>query len=203
MIMHINNALHRLGNKAKAFHYDTKGAAAVEFVFIATLLITLYLGTQQISLSLNMNKKVGRAAASISELVSRANEENIPRTDLRDIMQIGAAMLQPYAKTTPTVTVTGIVIDAAGTTKVGFSQKLENGTSYSAPFAKGSAITVPAALIVNDTFLVKVDVELRYQLITSWRSGVARDGDGHVRIPMKETYYMRARNRDLLTCNDC
>lgn len=203
MIMKINSALRRFGNRAHAFHRDTKGAAAVEFVFIATLLITLYLGTQQISLSLNMNKKVGRAAASISELVSRADEEDVPRTDLRDIMQIGAAMLQPYVKTKPTVTVTGIAIDAAGATKVGFSQRMTNGTTYTVPYAKGSAISVPAALIVNDTFLVKVDVELKYQLITSWRSSVARDADGFVRIPMKETYYMRARNRDLLTCNDC
>jgi Flp pilus assembly protein TadG len=150
-----------------------------------------------------MNKKVGRAAASISELVSRAENENVPRDDLRDIMRIGAAVLQPYAKTTPTVTITGIAIDSAGTAKVGFSQRLANGNSFSVPYAKGSAASVPAALIVNDTFLVKVDVELKYQLITSWRSGVARDGDGHVRIPMKETYYMRARYRDLLTCNDC
>ena len=203
MFIKINTALRRLGNKAHAFHRDTKGAAAVEFVFIATLLITLYLGTQQVSLSLNMNKKVGRAAASISELVSRSDDENIPRADLRDIMQIGAAVIQPYQKTKPTVTVTGIQISPSGATTVAFSQRVENGTSYSAPFAKGSAISVPAALIVDDTFLVKVDVELKYQLITSWRSGQARDADGFVRLPMKETYYMRARNRDQLTCTDC
>lgn len=203
MLIKINSALRRLGCKAQAFHRDTKGAAAVEFVFIATLLITLYLGTQQISLSLNMNKKVGRAAASISELVSRADDEDILQTDLRDIMQIGAAVLQPYQKTKPIVTVTGIQIDAGGATTVSFSQRLAEGTTFTTPFAKGANVSVPAALIVNDTFLVKVDVELKYQLITSWRSSVSRDADGHVRIPMKETYYMRARNRDVLTCNDC
>ena len=203
MIMHINNAIRRFATKAQAFRRDNKGAAAVEFAFIATLLITLYLGTQQISLSLNMNKKVGRAAASISELVSRSDNEDIPRVDLRDIMQIGAAMLQPYAKTTPTVTVTGIQIGPAGATTVGFSQRVASGSTYSVPYAKGAAIAVPASLIVNDTFLVKVDVELNYQLITSWRTGQTRDADGYVRLPMMETYYMRARNRDKLTCNDC
>jgi Flp pilus assembly protein TadG len=203
MIMHINNALRRFANRAQAFRRDTKGAAAVEFAFVATLLITLYLGTQQISLSLNMNKKVGRAAASISELVSRSDNEDVPRTDLRDIMQIGAAVLQPYAKNHPTVTVTGIQIGPSGGTTVSFSQRLAEGSTYTVPFAKGSTISVPASLIVNDTFLVKVDVELNYQLITSWRTGQARDADGFVRLPMMETYYMRARNRDVLTCNDC
>ena len=188
---------------AKRFVSDTRGAAAVEFVFIATLLITLYLGTQQVSLSLNMNKKVGRAAATVSELVSRSENDNIARDTVRDIMKIGGAILQPYDKTKPTVTVTGIQIGPTGNTTVAFSQRLAEGSTFTAPFAKGSTISVPASLIVNDTFLVKVDVDLKYQLITSWRTSQVRDSDGVVRLPMSETYYMRSRNQNTLTCNDC
>lgn len=187
---------------AKRFATDTSGAAAVEFVFVATLLITLYLGTQQVSLSLNMNKKVGRAAATVSELVSRAESADLARDTIRDIMKIGGAILQPYEKTKPTVTVTGIQISPTGTTTVAFSQRLADGATFTVPFAKGSTIAVPASLIVNDTFLVKVDVDLKYQLITSWRTS-ARDADGVVRLPMSETYYMRSRNQNSLTCNDC
>jgi Flp pilus assembly protein TadG len=185
------------------FAADVRGAAAVEFVFVATLLITLYLGTQQVSLSLNMNKKVGRAAASISELVSRSESKDIDRDVLRDIMKIGAAILQPYEKTLPTVTVTGIQISPTGTQTVAFSQRLADGNTFTMPIAKGSTASIPASLAVNDTFLVKVDVELKYQMITSWRTGQTRDADGFVRLPMKETYYMRARHQDTLTCDNC
>lgn len=203
MFISINNALDRFRDKTREFHRNQSGAAAVEFVFVATLLITLYLGAQQISLSLNMNKKVGRAAASVSELISRSDNEDIPKADLQDIMRIGAAMIQPYEKTKPTVTVTGIEVGPTGNTTVSFSQRLTNGNTFSVPFAKGSVAALPASLKMNGTFIVKVDVDLNYQLITSWRTGQTRDADGYVRLPMSETYYLRARNRDLLTCNDC
>lgn len=195
--------LRRLGLVSNRFAEDQSGAAAVEFVFVATLLISLYLGTQQVSLSLNMNKKVGRAAATVSELVSRSNSTDMARDTVRDIMKVGGAILQPYDKTKPTVTVTGIQISPTGTTTVAFSQRLAEGNTFTAPFAKGSTIAVPASLIINDSFLVKVDVDLKYQMITSWRTGQARDADGFVRLPMSETYYMRSRNQNSLTCNDC
>ena len=72
---------------------DRRGVAAVEFVFLAPLLITLYFGTMEISHALQANKKIGRAAASIGDIVTQ--ESALTAASLDAILKIGAAQMQP------------------------------------------------------------------------------------------------------------
>lgn len=201
MISAINNGLGRIRSHVKRLAGDNKGAAAVEFALIAPLLITLYLGTQEISLALNINKKVGRASSAIADLVAQADTE-IKVADLKDIMKIGSATMQPYSLTIPEIYVTGIQISTAGAATVAWSQKLINNTTYSVPYVAGSAVTVPAKLKVNDTFLVKVETTLKYRPITSWTI-TDNKSSGYAYFNMAETYYLRPRNSNSLTCNGC
>ena len=105
---------HALMSSAKIrlsrFYAETNGAAAVEFAFIAPLLITMYLGTMEISQGIEINKKVGRSASLIGDIV--AQHANLTKEDLDDIIKIGAAVLQPYERDAPTITISGIQIDA-------------------------------------------------------------------------------------------
>ncbi len=201
MISAINKGLGRIRSQVKRLAGDSKGAAAVEFAIIAPLLITLYLGTQEISLALNINKKVGRASSAIGDLIAQA-DTTITVADLKDIMKVGAATMQPYSLTKPEVFVTGIQISAAGAATVAWSQKLVDNITYSVPYVAGSVATVPAKLKVNDTFLVKVETTLKYRPITSW-SITTNKSSGYAFFNMAEVYYLRPRNSTTLACTGC
>ncbi len=202
MITTINNGLARIRHHVRRLAGDNKGAAAVEFALIAPLLITLYLGTQEISLALNANKKLGRAASAIGDLIAQEDTE-IAVADLKDIMKVGTATMQPYKITLPEVWTTGITISAAGAATVSWSQKLVNNTTYSVPYAAGSAVTVPAKLKVASTFLIKVETKLKYRPITSWSIKDHRSPTSFAYIDMAEVYYLRPRNSDSLPCVGC
>ncbi len=186
----------------RRFFSDTRGAAAIEFAFIAPLLITLYLGTMEISQGIEVNKKVGRSASLIGDLI--AQHDSLGKAQIEDIINIGAAVLQPYDRDAPTITVTGVNIDAALTAKVAWSRK-GVGATYSQGSAVGSTLTIPANLKIADTFLIKVETKLAYLPITSWTIHKNNTGPGgaYASVDMSEVYYLRPRIDDSVDCLDC
>lgn len=193
------------GSLLRRFSSDRKGAAAVEFAIIAPLLITLYLGTMEISRGLQVNKKVGRAASSVADLIAQIDEGALDKATIESIMKIGKATLQPYNLTQPTIIATGISIDAAGNPTVSWSRQLAD-TVASKPYVAGTAVTtVPIKLKIASTFLIKVETKLEYRSVTSWSLAKNKsDASGaYAGIDMSEVYYLRPRTGQSLICNDC
>lgn len=192
----------KLHEAAKRFRGDTAGAAAIEFAFIAPLLITMYLGTMEISQGVEMNKKVGRSASVIGDLI--AQNDIIAVADVQDIMKIGKAILQPYNRSIPTVIITAIQIDGALAPKVAWSRKAV-GTTYTTPYVVNAGVTVPANLLIANTFLIKVESQLEYLPITSWSINKNKTGGqgAYAAIDMAETYYLRPRIADDVQCTGC
>lgn len=205
MILKINNAVRALREKVSKLVGDKSGVAALEFALIAPLLITLYLGTMEISNGLQMNKKVSRAASTVGDLITQLDGSQLNKATIESIMGIGRAVTQPYSFTKPTVTVTGIVIDAAGASTVAWSRKLSDTGDYSRPFTLGSSVTVPARVLIANTFLVRVETSLAYNTLTSWTVSRA-PGQSYGLIDMSETFYLRPRitaNVASFPCADC
>lgn len=205
MAITISSLYQKTNLALREFCRDNRGSAAVEFVFIAPLLITLYLGTMEISQGIEVDKKVGRSASIIGDLIAQTNT-TIPNADVQDILKIGASVLQPYTRTLPTITITGITIDGAGTATVKWSKR-RTGTTYSTPFAANVPVTtVPANLKVANTFLIRVETSLEYLPITSWsikKNKQVGTPTAYAAMDMKETYYMRPRVSDDVSCTGC
>jgi Flp pilus assembly protein TadG len=201
MITKINKMLDRTSKFVRAIACDNRGVAAIEFAFIAPLLITLYLGTLEISGALQMNKKLGRAASTTGDLIAAYDEDDeIPRAVIRDLLRIGTAATQPYNLTKPTMTVTGVDIDSAGA-KVAWSQKFD-GTSFTPGAGKNTAVVVPAKVRIPGTFLIKMEAKIQYRTLTSWTikpTGVDTFGS----VDMSEAYHYRPRHYPKLICVDC
>jgi Flp pilus assembly protein TadG len=201
MIMKIQKLRDRADRLVRRLARDNRGVAAIEFAFIAPLLITLYLGTLEISGALQMNKKVGRAASTTADLISQWEDKNIPLADLKPILRIGTASTLPYTLTKPTMTVTGIDIESTGA-KVVWSQKFD-GTNFSVGDTKGSTVVLPATVNIHGGFLVKVEAKIQYRTLTSW-SIKPKSGDSFGSINMAETFYFSPRNQpDGITCDEC
>ena len=66
-MMQMSNPFARL---ARTFAGNRRGVAAIEFALIAPLLLVMYFVTMEIAPAIDSNKKVGRAASMIADVVT-------------------------------------------------------------------------------------------------------------------------------------
>ena len=191
--------------KIAEFASDRRAVAALEFALIAPLLLSMYFVTMEVAQGIETNKKVGRVGSMVADLVTQQQETS--EAELNAILAIGKATLQPYNRSEPTITITAIEItdEAAPKVKVVWSRKLENGLFGDGP-AKESITTVPPALEIKGSFLIRVESALEYEPVITWTAdnktslGLSASFDG---ITMDETYHLRPRMSQSVACDDC
>lgn len=185
--------------------HDRRGVAAIEFAFIAPVLLSLYFVTMEVAQGIETNKKIGRLASMVADLVTQ--QQSITKAEVDAVMQIGEATLQPYNRTVPKIVVTGIQITDESTPKVlvAWSRKMANG-AFSTDAGAGTVTTVPDKLKIKGTFLVRVEAHLDYRPVITWTAsqkqatGLTAAFDN---IAMRETYYLRPRMSTEIGCTDC
>lgn len=186
---------------------DRSGVAAVEFALIAPLLLALYFLTVEFSQAIDTNKKVGRIASMTADLITQQNGST-NQADVDAILQIGEAILQPYNRSRPTITATAIQItnDATPRALVVWSRELSDDTSSEGPAPGKEITTLPTNLMVQGSFLIRVEAQLNYKPIIAWAAenkaslGLAAAFSS---LNMDETYYLRPRMSQTITCSDC
>jgi Flp pilus assembly protein TadG len=197
--------LGRLRAGLSRFVRDRRGVAAVEFAFIAPVLLSLYFVTMEVAQAIEVNKKVGRVGSMVADLLTQ--QQATTKSEVEAVLKIGEAILQPYNRSKAKITVTAIQITDENTPKVqvAWSRKLEGG-AMGAGAAKNSTTTVPTTLKIRNTFLIRVESELGYKPVITWSAegkqvlGLAAAFDG---IGMAETYYLRPRMSATVPCADC
>ena len=104
-------ALKETRDFAARFTRDKRGIAAIEFALIVPLMLTMYLGTIEISTAVSINKKVSRVSATVADLVTQQTEVN--KSQLEDIMAVGESVLFPYVADKPDITIIAINVDSS------------------------------------------------------------------------------------------
>ncbi|MBX3568201.1 MAG: pilus assembly protein [Rhizobiaceae bacterium] len=201
----MNTGFERVRRLVRRFRSDRRGIAAVEFAFIAPLLFVMYFVTMEVSQAIEANKKVGRAGSMVADLITQ--QQTISKSELDAVMKITASIMQPYTRTTPKIIVTAIQVTDETTpkVKVAWSRKVVKGV-YSVDAAKDSITTIPAALKVKGTFLIRVEADLSYKPVITWTAGqktslgIASAFDD---IEMQKKYYLRPRMSTTIPCGDC
>lgn len=189
------------------FHRDNKGVAAVEFALIAPILIIMYFMTLEVGLGIEANKKIGRTASIVADLVTQ--NQSVTKTDLDAMMRIGEGTLQPYNRSEPTIRITAIQFDNK-TPPVGrvVWSRQATGSTAAAYLAKDTDVTskVPDKLRIQDTFLIRVETYLNYKPVVAWTAdqktalGLTSAFDN---IEMSEVYHLRPRMSATIPCGDC
>lgn len=190
---------------AVRFCRERRGIAAVEFALIVPVLLIMYFMTLEASQAIETSKKVSRIGSMVADLVTQ--QQSVMKADLDAIMQIGNSTLQPYNRSTPKIVITAIEVtsDTPPKVQVVWSRKMVDG-AFSADAAKNSITTVPTALNIKGTFLIRVESSLSYQPIITWSADSAKRlglSSAFANIPMGETYYLRARRSQTVPCSDC
>jgi Flp pilus assembly protein TadG len=189
----------------RALVSDRRGVAAIEFAFIAPLLLTMYFVTMEIAPAIDANKKVGRSASMIADLVTQ--QQTITKAEVEAIMAIGEATLNPYNRSKLKVIITAITITDETTPKVKvyWSRKMVNG-AFSQDAVKDTITSVPDALKVKGSFLIRVETSLDYRPIITWTASQKKTTGlmaAFDKISMKETYYLRPRMSNSIECPTC
>ncbi|HXF88807.1 MAG TPA: TadE/TadG family type IV pilus assembly protein [Xanthobacteraceae bacterium] len=148
-------ALRLLWSDLRRIARDQRGASVVEFALLLPLMVTLYLGTVEISQGIAVDRKLTLTARTVADLASQYTTIN--NAVMNDIMAASTAVMYPYSTNTLTVTVTSVKIDSNSKATVDWSNSY-NGT----PRAKNSTVTVPAALLVPNTWLIWSEVQYSY-----------------------------------------
>jgi Flp pilus assembly protein TadG len=184
---------------------EKRGIAAVEFALIAPLLLGMYFLTLEVSQGIEANKKIARVGSMVADLITQ--QQTIGKSELDAIMKIGGSIMQPYGRTNPKIVITAIDItpDPNSKVQVAWSRKMIDGVA-SADAAKNTITTVPTALNIKGSFLIRVESFLDYRPLITWTAGqkqVTGLTGAFDSIAMKETYYLRPRMSTSIVCSDC
>ncbi|MBX9862751.1 MAG: pilus assembly protein [Hyphomicrobium sp.] len=87
-------ALARLKVGLRDFGQDVRGIAAVEFGFIAPIMLVMLLGTVELTRALSIDRRFNLVTTTVADLVTR--EESLTATDVRAIYEVAAQIMRPY-----------------------------------------------------------------------------------------------------------
>jgi Flp pilus assembly protein TadG len=145
----------RMLHRIAAFAADRRAVAAVEFAVLLPFMLLLYIGGVEIAEGVSADRKTTLTARTVADLTSRVTTIDDPA--MTGILNAAAAVLAPFNVNNLTMTVSQVYIDNNGHPTVRWSDSL-NGT----PRAKGSSVTVPAGLVVNNTYLIWGEAQYNY-----------------------------------------
>jgi len=165
MVSRIRHGLQRL---SRLFARDARGAAAVEFALITPLMLTLFFGTVELATGVSMDRKVTLVSRALSDLVAQAT--SVSDTDMTNVFNASSAIMTPYAMAPMTTKVSQVKIDGSGKATIDWSNSWTLGSGMSTGYAVGTDVTssIPAGLIVNNTYLIWSEVTYVYTPIVGY-----------------------------------
>ena len=132
---------------------DQRGVSAVEFAFLAPVMIGLYLGCAEIADGVAADRKVSLASAALANLAAQVT--TISAGDMTNIFDASTAIIAPYSASKLKMTVTCLKIDANQVATVMWSQT-RGGTVNS------GTMTIPSALAVANSWLLFAEASYDY-----------------------------------------
>jgi Flp pilus assembly protein TadG len=137
------------------FTSDRRGSAAVEFAFVAPLMILLYYGLAETTQGMIANRRAAHVASTIGDLV--AQDTQVTQTEINDVFNVGKALIAPFPTGTLSMRITNVKADATGTPKVTWSK----GTG-TLPALTGTVSGLPVGLIAANESVVMSEATYTY-----------------------------------------
>jgi Flp pilus assembly protein TadG len=144
-------------NLIKRFRRNTRGVSAIEFALLAPVMLTLYLGSFEVTQAVALDRLVKLTSSTVTNLVAQYTSISAAN-DMPDILQASVQVLAPNSSANAAVVVSCIAIDGAGNATVSWSKAL-NGTARTT----GQTLSVPASLDTPNTTLILGETSLPYK----------------------------------------
>lgn len=138
---------------------DKQGVSAIEFAFIAPVLILAYFGLAELCGAMLAERKASHAASAIGDLVAQAT--SIHDSDISNIFAVGGIIMAPNSSATLGMRVTSVQAGATATaTTVGWSDASGTLTANTG----GANISIPANMIAANQSIIRADVTYTYNV---------------------------------------
>lgn len=160
---------------------DTRGIAAVEFGYIAPVLLFMLLGSIEVARAISIDRRFGVVTSMTGDLISR--EKTIDDAGLAGVMDAIEHVMKPYDSSSMKLGVIAVKASPtnANDTRVEWSYS-HNG--YSVP-AKCATYTLPAGLVGQGGSVIVVESSYSFQpLFTSWINAPVTSSSGQVKDPV-------------------
>lgn len=144
-----------LNRLARRWLRDRRGSAAVEFAFVAPLMILLYYGLSETTIGMMCDRRTSHVAATVGDLV--AQDTQINTSEMTDIFNVGKAIVAPFPTATLSMRVTSVKADSTGTPKVVWSKTYGAMTTLS-----GTVAGVPSGLLAAGDSAIMSEVSYTY-----------------------------------------
>jgi Flp pilus assembly protein TadG len=169
----------------KRYFSDHHGAAAVEFAFVAPLMILLYFGMAEMTQGMIADRRASHVASSIGDLV--AQETQINQTTMDDVFKVGNATVAPLPTSNLSMRVTSVKADKNGNPQVAWSKV--SGSGYTA--LTGAVSGLPVGLIAANESVIMAETTYIYT------SAIQKTMTSP--ITFKQTYYLKPRKSTEVT----
>lgn len=138
---------------------NDRGVAAVEFAFIAPIMLTMLVGIVDVSNAVSINWRMSQLNRTLADLTSQA--KTLTTAESQQIFQAAAATMSPYTGPTPFMSIYNVTINATGVATVCwiFSSYGSNVLGLS----PGSPVTLPnSGMAVPKSSLIMTAAKLNY-----------------------------------------
>lgn len=154
------------------------GISAVEFAFIAPLMLLIYFGCIELSFLMRVDRKVTATAHSLGDLTARL--ATVTDEDMRELYNAATVLMQPYPAAQTRMRITSVVDNGNGQTRVAWSD------GHNLPDRMvGSLVTIPEGIVPSPGSIILTEVEYDY----SSNIGFVINST----MTMKDTFYLRPR----------
>jgi Flp pilus assembly protein TadG len=152
--------LGRFAQKLSLLRRDQRGAAAIEFAAVGSLMVLVWVGCAEVVDGVGQQRRVTLAARTVADLATRF--ESMNNADRDTVLAAGPVILRtdkiggPYR-----VTLVAVNIDADGVATVGWSESLGSGGAAHDP---SSALSLPTDVLrVPNSQLIWCRVTYEYE----------------------------------------
>lgn len=164
---------------------DRRAVAAVEFALLLPLMLTLFIGGNEISTALAIYRKVGHTGSTLGDLVAQVS--TLTTSDMTDILAASASVMTPYSVGNAKIVVSAVKYTTSNGYKVCWSAA-KNSTAWTA--GSSPPITMPTGLVSNGEEVIVTRVQYSY---TSPFSTIMSDIWGSGAITLADLSYFRPR----------
>jgi len=175
---------------------DRSGASAIEFAFLAPILLAIYVSSFEIATGYSVAQKTLKAAGTIADIVTR--QEAVDKAFLSEMVDTAEATIAPSPAPGLKLKITGVTVDGSGNAKVLWSWDESGGT----PYSKGSVVTVPDDMKKANSFLVRSELSVEHTMLLFFGSPAGSEASSRT-ITINREFFYRERLGNDVPCSDC